>query len=153
MSSKAHRARRDTSEPSIIEALEKCGWIVRKRAQKGVPDLVIFKAGRSETIRFCGVQDRQRQIARGHADRLGRARVAGGRIQKRGRCVAVAARGYTAMNENNKRTVIIVPAPSEAPNSQYWGNFVARVKDAIRRDGLDCRIIVADSELEKEPSR
>jgi hypothetical protein len=43
MSNKAHRARRDASEPDVIEALEACGWSVRKIAQRGLPDLVIWK--------------------------------------------------------------------------------------------------------------
>jgi len=43
MSNRAHRARRDTSEPQVIAALEACGWRVKKLAQKGVPDLLIWQ--------------------------------------------------------------------------------------------------------------
>jgi hypothetical protein len=39
---KAHRARRDTSELEIIQVLEKRGAYVRKLAQKGVPDLLVW---------------------------------------------------------------------------------------------------------------
>lgn len=45
MSGKAHRARRDTSEGEVIAALEACGWQVKKLAQKGIPDLMVCKAG------------------------------------------------------------------------------------------------------------
>lgn len=41
--SRAHRARRDTSEPEVIEALEVCGWGVLKLAQRGVPDLAVWR--------------------------------------------------------------------------------------------------------------
>lgn len=37
---KAHRARRDASEPEVIDALERCGELVFKLAQKGLPDLL-----------------------------------------------------------------------------------------------------------------
>ena len=43
MSGKAHRARRDQSEPEIIKALEQCGYQVRKIAQRGLPDLVAWR--------------------------------------------------------------------------------------------------------------
>jgi hypothetical protein len=52
MSNKAHRARRDQSEPAIIEALEAGGWCVRKIAQRGLPDLLLFKAGQPLSIRL-----------------------------------------------------------------------------------------------------
>lgn len=39
---KAHRARRDTSEREIIDVLEARGFMVRKMAQRGLPDLVVW---------------------------------------------------------------------------------------------------------------
>lgn len=39
---KAHRARRDTSEAEIIDVLEKRGCYVRKLAQRGLPDLLVW---------------------------------------------------------------------------------------------------------------
>ena len=39
---KAHRARRDTSEREIIDVLEKRGAYVRKIAQRGLPDLLVW---------------------------------------------------------------------------------------------------------------
>jgi hypothetical protein len=41
--SKAHRARRDTSEAEIVRALETCGYKTIKLAQKGVPDLLVWR--------------------------------------------------------------------------------------------------------------
>ena len=43
MSHRAHKARRDLSEPEVIAALAACGWRVEKLAQKGIPDLLAFK--------------------------------------------------------------------------------------------------------------
>lgn len=45
--SRAHRARRDASEPDIIATLEAAGCQVRKLAQRGVPDLLIWRTGRA----------------------------------------------------------------------------------------------------------
>lgn len=43
MSNRAHRARRDTSEAEIVHALEACGYKAVKLAQKGVPDLLVWR--------------------------------------------------------------------------------------------------------------
>ena len=41
--SRAHRARRDTSEAEIIAAYKACGYSVRKIAQRGLPDLLVWR--------------------------------------------------------------------------------------------------------------
>jgi hypothetical protein len=52
MSNRAHRARRDTSEAEVIHALEALGWKVKKLAQKGVPDLLVWgRPGSRDTVR------------------------------------------------------------------------------------------------------
>jgi hypothetical protein len=43
LSNRAHRARRDTSEAEIVRALEVCGYKTIKLAQKGVPDLLVWR--------------------------------------------------------------------------------------------------------------
>jgi hypothetical protein len=36
-------AKRDSSEPSIREAFERCGWSVEPHSGKGAPDLIVAK--------------------------------------------------------------------------------------------------------------
>lgn len=43
MSNRAHRARRDTSEVEIIDVLKRRGFSVRKLAQRGMPDLLVWQ--------------------------------------------------------------------------------------------------------------
>lgn len=50
MSGKAHRSRRDSNEPQVIAALEACGWTVQKIGQRGVPDLIVRRAGVTHLI-------------------------------------------------------------------------------------------------------
>jgi len=42
VSNRAHRARRDTSEPEVTRALDVCGYRCKKLAQKGIPDLLVW---------------------------------------------------------------------------------------------------------------
>jgi Holliday junction resolvase len=53
VSNRAHKARRDASEPEVITALVACGWQVEKLAQKGIPDLLAYKG---ETVKLVEVK-------------------------------------------------------------------------------------------------
>jgi hypothetical protein len=45
MSLHRRAARRDANEGAIIEALERCGWQCLQLSQRGIPDLMLAKAG------------------------------------------------------------------------------------------------------------
>jgi hypothetical protein len=42
MGAKAHRARRDSNEPEVLQALREHGWICWKIGQRGIPDLLCY---------------------------------------------------------------------------------------------------------------
>jgi predicted NUDIX family NTP pyrophosphohydrolase len=68
MGTKAYRARRDTNEPAVIDALEKCGWRVWKLAQRGVPDLLCFKGGRMRLVEVKTCKGKLRQTQQWDAE-------------------------------------------------------------------------------------
>lgn len=40
-----YTARRDQTEPSVVGALERCGFCVERLSQRGVPDLLVSRRG------------------------------------------------------------------------------------------------------------
>jgi len=46
MSLRRHAVSRDASEPEVVEALERCGFVVERISQRGVPDLLVSRRGR-----------------------------------------------------------------------------------------------------------
>ena len=45
MSLLRHNPQRDKAEPAVVEALERCGFVVERISQKGVPDLLVSRRG------------------------------------------------------------------------------------------------------------
>lgn len=54
---------------------------------------------------------------------------------------------------SEKRLVLLVPTEHDMTDEKalttYWPNFVCRVKDALRRDGLDCKVMVVSPDAAK----
>lgn len=40
-----HAAKRDSNEPAIVDALQRCGFVVKRISAKGAPDLLLSRRG------------------------------------------------------------------------------------------------------------
>lgn len=55
MSIYRRNAKRDANEPEVVQALQACGWNVRRISEAGLPDLLLWR-GQGPQIRFVEVK-------------------------------------------------------------------------------------------------